>query len=72
MFQRKANMKPAALGHGDRISLSDLIKFCQNASIDLGKNGDEDASVRFEILADYLRNDFRGGKLTYDSTILGL
>ena len=72
MFQRKANMKPASFNSGEKINLADLIKFCQKASEDLGKNGDEDASLRFEIFADYLRNDFRGSKLVYDSTILGL
>jgi len=72
VFQRKSNMKLATINDGSRVQLADLIKFCQQASIDLSKNGDDNSSIRFEIFADYLREDYRGGKLMYNSNILGL
>lgn len=70
MFQR-AGKKTAAAMSTDKVSLMGLVTFIDAATRDLQKAGDEDAALRFELLGDYLRNDFRGS-LVYNSKILGL
>ena len=71
MFQR-AGRKTAAALNPDKVSLMSLVTFCDKAREDLERAGDEDSALRFELLAEYLRNDFRGGSLIYNSRILGL
>lgn len=72
MNQRPGKTHSAILRDGDRISLRDLVNFCKSAKEDLEKEGDNDAAFRFEMLEDYLRTDYQGGKLEYKSSILGL
>jgi hypothetical protein len=72
MNQRKGKTHSAALNDGDKIRLGDLIKFCEAARDDLQKMGEEDSALRFEIFEEWLRNDFRGGKLSYSSKMIGL
>ena len=57
---------------GDKISLTSIIKFLKDAKTDLEKSGEEDAALRFEILADYLVEDYRGGGFKYSSKMIGL
>ena len=52
--QRAGKTHAAALVDSDKVSLTSLIKFLKEAKNDLEKCGDQDAAIRFEILADYL------------------
>lgn len=73
MQQRQGKTHKAALvDSGDKIRLIDLIRFCEEASHDLDKMGEEGSAIHFENMAEYLRQDFRGGSLKYTSRILGL
>lgn len=72
MNQRAGKTHKAALIDGDKIPLTSIIKFLKEAKSDLEKNGDEDAALRFEILADYLIQDYRGGSFKYSSKMIGL
>ena len=72
MNQRPGKTHAAALRDGDRIALRDLVDFLKEAHQDLVTEGDADAALRFELLEDYLRNQFTGGKLKYKPAILGL
>ena len=69
--QRAGKTHSAALVDGDKIPLASLIKFCKEAKADLEKQGEEDAALRFEILSDYLLNDYRGS-FKYQSKMIGL
>jgi len=71
MNQRAGKTHAAGLNDGDRVPLASIIKFCKEAKTDLENNGDEDAALRFEILADYLLNDYRGS-FKYQSKMIGL
>lgn len=71
MNQRSAKTHSATLRDSDNITLRALVTFCESAKKDLEKQGDEDAALRFEILADYLRNEFKGG-FSYKPTMIGL
>jgi len=71
MNQRAGKTHSAALVDSDKISLASLIKFCKEAKADLEKEGEEDAALRFEILSDFLVNDFRGS-FKYQSKMIGL
>jgi hypothetical protein len=70
--QRAGKTHAAALVDNDKVSLTSLIKFLKEAKNDLEKYGDQDAAIRFEILADYLVEDYRGGGFKYQSKIIGL
>lgn len=73
MNQRPGKKHKAALSDGgEAVNLTSLIRFCKQATADLKSAGDEDAALRFEILYEYLLNDFRGGYLHYESKALGL
>jgi|DEB3_MinimDraft_2_1074329.scaffolds.fasta_scaffold10095_3 hypothetical protein len=73
MFQRKANMKPAALQDGCNVSLRSLIAFIESCETTLKSKGHEDEAFRFECIAEYLRKDFSPSKgLTFKSGVLGL
>ena len=65
------NTHAAGLNDGDRVPLASIIKFCREAKADLEKEGEEDAALRFEILSDFLVNDFRGS-FKYQSKMIGL
>jgi hypothetical protein len=69
--QRAGKTHSASLQDGDKIRLTDLVNFCKSARTDLEREGDSDAALRFEILEDWLRNDFRGS-FKYDSKMIGL
>ncbi len=56
----------------DAVNFKSLIEFIKQAQADLEAAGDEDAALRFEILLEYLLNDFKGGYLKYNSRALGL
>ena len=71
MNQRPGKSHKAALTDFDKISLGSLVDFCKKAKVDLEKNGEEDSALRFEILEDWLRNDFKG-RFSYDSKMIGL
>jgi len=70
--QRAGKTHAAALVDSDKVSLTSLIKFLKEAKNDLEKCGDQDAAIRFEILADYLVEDYRGGGFKYFSKMIGL
>ena len=72
MNQRPAKKHKAALTDYENVSLTSLIRFCKAAQKDLQDSGEEDAALRFEILGEYLLNDFKGGFLKYESKALGL
>lgn len=71
MNQRPGKTHAASLRDNDGITLRALVNFCESAKKDLEKEGDEDAALRFEILADYLRSEHRGG-LNYHPKMIGL
>ena len=71
MNQRAGKTHKAALGDVEKIRYSDLVEFCKRARVDLESEGDSDAALRFEILEDWLRNDFRGN-FKYDAKMIGL
>ncbi len=66
----KINMNKSGDGN---ISLSSLIKYVRNCQVALENNGDEDAALRFEILGDYLTEDYKPGQsLEFKTKHLGL
>ena len=65
------NTHAAGLNDGDRVPLASIIKFCREAKADLENNGDEGAALRFEILAEYLLNNYKGS-FKYQSKMIGL
>ena len=69
--QRPGKTHAAGLRDSDTITLRSLVNFCESAKKDLEKEGDEDAALRFEILADYLRNEHKSG-LAYNPKMIGL
>lgn len=71
MNQRAGKTHSASLRDGDNIRLSDLVNFCKSAKLDLEREGEEDAALRFEILETWLREDFRGS-FKYHSKMIGL
>ena len=71
MNQRAGKTHAASLRDSDSVTLRALVNFCESAHKDLEKEGDEDAALRFEILADYLRNEHRGG-FSYHPKMIGL
>lgn len=71
MFQRAAKTHKATLSDSDKISLHSLIEFCKKARVDLENEGEEDSALRFEILEQWLRNDFKG-QFKYTSKMIGL
>jgi hypothetical protein len=72
MNQRAGKKHPASLRDNDSIRLGDLIRFCRDAKEALEDAGDTDSALRFEILQEYLLEDFRGGSLTFKTKALGL
>lgn len=72
MNQRAGKTHKAALGDVERINLKDLLSVLKSAQSDLEKVGEEDAALRFEIMREYLMNDYRGGKLMYNSKMVGV
>lgn len=73
MFQRKANMKPAALSDRYGVDVGDLIKFCEQAMLSLDQRGHTDEAFRFEMFAEYLREDYKPGQsLKFSGRAIGL
>jgi hypothetical protein len=71
MNQRAGKTHSAALVDNDKVTLQALINFCKEAKNDLLSQGEEDSSLRFEILEEWLRNDFKGS-LKYQSKMIGI
>lgn len=69
MFQRKANLKPAAITHG-HINSMNLVLFFKSAKEDFERRGKQDEAFVMEMLEDH----FRGTKpsLSYSPRIFGL
>ena len=72
MNQRAGKTHVAGAYDGENVNLGSLIKFIRAAKVDLLDAGDGDAAVRFEILEDWLREDFKGGQLKYTPKAIGL
>jgi hypothetical protein len=75
MNQRAGKMHAASMNDagGGTIVYGDLLKFVRAAQTDLEHCGEEDAALRFEILGDYLENDYKvGTPLKFTSKALGL
>ena len=72
MNQRKGKMHAAALGDKVNVDLKDLLFVLKAACVELEVAGESDAALRFEIMREYLANDYRGGKLGYSPRMLGL
>lgn len=68
MFQRKANLKPAALGAG-HINHMGLVQFFKTAKEDFTRRGKEDEAFVLEMLEDHFRNN---GSTNYNARIFGL
>jgi hypothetical protein len=64
--------KPKMSYSDDNVNFRSLVEFVKQAIVDLEAAGDESAALRFEILYDYLTQDFKGGYLKYNSRALGL
>lgn len=71
MNQRAGKTHAATLRDNDTITLRALVNFCESAKRDLYAEGDQDAALRFEILVDYLRNEYKGG-FSYNAKMIGL
>jgi hypothetical protein len=69
--QRPGKTHKAALGDSEKIRYTDLVEFCKKARLDLENEGDSDAALRFEILEDWLRSDFKG-QFKYSPKMIGL
>lgn len=56
-----------------KISHLHLIKFIEECQHQLTLKGEPDSAFRFEMVADYLKNDFKpGSPLYYNPMVLGL
>ena len=64
--------KPKMSYSDDNVNFCSLLEFVNSAIHDLIEAGDEDAALRFEIFYEYLKKDFKGGYLKYNSRALGL
>jgi hypothetical protein len=71
MFQRQGKSHKAALVDSDKISYKSLVEFCKKAKVDLESAGEEDSALRFELLEEWLRKDFKGS-FSYNSKMIGL
>ena len=72
MNQRAGKTHAAGAYDAENVSLGSLIKFVRAAKEDLMDAGDGDAAIRFEVLEDWLREDFKGGTLKYTQKAIGL
>jgi hypothetical protein len=73
MYQRKANMKPAALSDDVRVSLGSLMEFILSCELALKARGEEDEAFRFECIREYLKNDYTPSKgLHFKPGVIGL
>jgi hypothetical protein len=69
--QRAGKTHKAALSDNDKIRYADLVAFCKQARADLDEAGESDAALRFEILEEWLRSDFKGS-FSYTPRMIGL
>lgn len=73
MYQRKANMKPAALSDDVRVPLGTLVEFIHSCETALRSRGEEEEAFRFECILEYLKNDYTPSKgLCFKPGVLGL
>ena len=66
-------IKKPTLSDGTGVNLRSVINYATQAMVALQEAGEEDAALRFELFAEYLRQDVANGKpfgFTYKS--LGL
>lgn len=72
-MQRPANKHAATLNDDGNIRLSALIKFVREAQHALEQADDNVAALRFEILGDWLLEDYKpGSHLKFETKALGL
>lgn len=73
MYQRPAKTHAAALNDDGTIRLSALVKFVREAQAALESSDDPNAALRFEILGDYLVEDYKPNTpLKFSNRALGL
>lgn len=74
MNQRRGKTHLGALSDdGGSVPLGGLIKFCIQAQHALEEEGEDDAALRFEIMADWLQKDVvNGAPFTFSTKALGL
>ena len=72
-MQRPASTHAATLRDDGSVRLSALVKFVREAQAALESSGDTDAALRFEILGDYLVEDYKPNTpLKFTTRALGL
>ena len=73
MYQRPANMKPAAMDQRDKVDLHDLIAFFDDAKERFLKEKDEEIAFVFEMMVDYFSQDYKSNKkLVFTGGAVGL
>lgn len=74
MNQRAGKTHAAGMDQGGgSVQYSDLLRFVRAAQKALESEGEEDSALRFEILGDYLSEDYKvGNPLTFTTKALGL
>lgn len=73
MYQRPANMKPAAMDGRDKVDLYDLIKFFKEAQHCFEQRKEEDVAFAMEMLADFFEQDYKPkNKLVFTGRAVGL
>lgn len=56
----------------DGVRINQLVEFCRSAQMYAQDKGDMDISVTFEILAEYLQNDYKIGQpLKFNAHAIG-
>lgn len=73
MYQRPANMKPAAMDGRDKVDLYQLISFFKEAQHRFDLKEEPDTAFVFEMMAEYFEKDFKPSKgLVFTGRAVGL
>lgn len=74
MYQRKRSTYVSSPSGTDKIMIDirDLITYCDDAQKALESINEDDSALRFELLAEYLRTEFKGGRLTFNYKSIGV
>lgn len=65
--------KRPTLSDGTGVNLRSVLAYCKSAVVALEDIGEEDAALRFEMLAEYLQKDVANGKpFAFSHKSLGL
>lgn len=73
MYQRPANMKPAAMDSRDRVDLYDLITFFKEAQHRFESRDEGETAFVFEMLSEYFEKDYKPSKpLVFTGRAVGL